>query len=420
MLGAMHVAGCAREAGSGTSSAVRQAIAIARAGAAVARRFEPAVGAARHRQRRRALDGDRRPFAAPAPRGESASGPSRKQIRAERQIARSYALIAARSPVLAKTSTALRASDTRSCRRRRRARPALGLARCRAARAPAEPGRRQPEDMILAGGIEQQASESTPCRRRCGIARRRQSSALFRIVPGLARRSVPPSLSNQAMSKMPGAGSLCRAGSGASAARDARWRSAISLRDESVAARGPRGVAACSSPARRSRCPGNRRCCCRAACGRTRRRPAASACRAAKNTVASMARCTRARVSQDGWIVGRAFHAPVGRIVLAVAVVVVLAVRLVVAFGVAHDVGQREAVMRGDVVDRRPGAPRRGGRTGRPSRQAARRSRGAGRHRRARTAARRRGTGRSIRRSPADGCRAGSRPGRCPTARRSA
>ena len=76
------------------------------------------------------------------------------------------------------------------------------------------------------------------------------------------------------------------------------------------------------------------------ACGRIRRRRAASACRARKNaSPASRADEARARV-EDCRIVGRPFDAPVGGVIVAVAVLVVLAVGLVVRCVVAHRVGQ--------------------------------------------------------------------------------
>src|SRR5262249_9481348 len=61
---------------------------------------------------------------------------------------------------------------------------------------------------------------------------------------------------------------------------------------------------------------------------------------------------------QNRRIVGRALDTPIGGEILTVAVAIVLAVRLIVSLDVAHDVGEREAVMRGGVVDRGPGTPR--------------------------------------------------------------
>ena len=71
-----------------------------------------------------------------------------------------------------------------------------------------------------------------------------------------------------------------------------------------------------------------------------------------------MARWTRARVPRIDWICGRSFNAPIGGIVLALAVSVIFAISLVVPLGEADDVGKGEAVMRGGVIDRGPG-PRR-------------------------------------------------------------
>ena len=55
---------------------------------------------------------------------------------------------------------------------------------------------------------------------------------------------------------------------------------------------------------------------------------------------------------QDGRVAGRAFDATIVAEVVAVAVAVVLTVGEVAAFVVAHQVAQREAIMRHDVVDR--------------------------------------------------------------------
>src|SRR5205807_9107780 len=61
---------------------------------------------------------------------------------------------------------------------------------------------------------------------------------------------------------------------------------------------------------------------------------------------------------EDCRVVGRAFDAPIGRVVFAVTVAIVLAVEPVVALDVAGDVGKREAVVRSRVVDRCPRPPR--------------------------------------------------------------
>lgn len=62
-------------------------------------------------------------------------------------------------------------------------------------------------------------------------------------------------------------------------------------------------------------------------------------------------------LGQDGGVVGRAFDAPVGAAVVVVAVAVVFAVGFVVPVGVADHVAQREAVVRGGIVDRGPRPP---------------------------------------------------------------
>ena len=60
---------------------------------------------------------------------------------------------------------------------------------------------------------------------------------------------------------------------------------------------------------------------------------------------------------EDRRVVGRALDAAVPRAVVVVAVAVVLAVRLVVLLVVGVEVGEREAVVRGDEVDAGPGPP---------------------------------------------------------------
>src|SRR5262249_2383405 len=54
-------------------------------------------------------------------------------------------------------------------------------------------------------------------------------------------------------------------------------------------------------------------------------------------------------------VAGLTFNAPIGRVVLTLAVPVVLAVGFVVTLRVTHHVGKREAVVRSDIVD---GGPR--------------------------------------------------------------
>ena len=93
------------------------------------------------------------------------------------------------------------------------------------------------------------------------------------------------------------------------------------------------------SRTRRARCPGTRRCCCRAGCGRTRRRRAASACpaRAAASSGSCAAGARAARGSR-----GRrsALDAAVPRAVVVGAVVVVLEVGLVVLVVVGDEVAR--------------------------------------------------------------------------------
>src|SRR3984957_14279151 len=57
-------------------------------------------------------------------------------------------------------------------------------------------------------------------------------------------------------------------------------------------------------------------------------------------------------------IVGWSLDAPIRRIVLPLAVAIPFAVGLIVAICVAHNVGERKAVMRGGIVDRSPGSAR--------------------------------------------------------------
>ena len=121
----------------------------------------------------------------------------------------------------------------------------------------------------------------------------------------------------------------------------------------------------------------------------------------------------------DRRIVGRALDAVVPGAVVVRPVAVALQVRLVVLAVVGDEVGEREAVVGGDEVDRgeRP-PPVLGvevGRAGEPPREV-----GHGRLRRARSRARCRGRSRSTPSRARGSCRPGSRPGRRPTARRSA
>src|SRR5262249_33818667 len=69
--------------------------------------------------------------------------------------------------------------------------------------------------------------------------------------------------------------------------------------------------------------------------------------------VATLARADR----EDGLVVGLALYAAVPRSVVVRAVAVVLEVREVVLLVVGHQIGEREAVMRGDEVDARHRSP---------------------------------------------------------------
>ena len=106
------------------------------------------------------------------------------------------------------------------------------------------------------------------------------------------------------------------------------------------------------SAPRRARCPGSRRCCCPAGCGRARRRATASA-RPGTGTAwrGSCASAWRAARSDPGSL-GRALGAAVPGAVVVGAVAVVLAVGLVVLAVVGDQVGEGEPVVAGHEVDR--------------------------------------------------------------------
>ena len=87
-----------------------------------------------------------------------------------------------------------------------------------------------------------------------------------------------------------------------------------------------------------SRCPGNRRCCCRSACARTRRPSAASACRSRRTPSRAGCASADARSARIVGIVGLALDAAIPGKIMRVAVLVVLAVRLVVPLVVADEV----------------------------------------------------------------------------------
>ena len=116
-------------------------------------------------------------------------------------------------------------------------------------------------------------------------------------------------------------------------------------------------------PARpsRSRCPGNRRCCCRSANCRPRRRPA-SAASLREEQAGELVLAQLPAQRNDRGVVGRALMAAIVAVVVVGAVAIVLAVGLVVLLVVAEQVGQRETVMDGDVID--AGARSRGCRDG--------------------------------------------------------
>ncbi len=134
-----------------------------------------------------------------------------------------------------------------------------------------------------------------------------------------------------------------------------------------------------TSRPRTARRPGSRRCCCPAGCGRSRHRAAASARPATAAGVASRLRRWRRRRSRIVRVVGRALDAAVPGAVVVRAVPVVLTVGVVVLVVVGHQVVEREAVVRGDEVDRRERPPPvvlvQVGRTGDPGRELAQRRR---------------------------------------------
>ena len=167
-----------------------------------------------------------------------------------------------------------------------------------------------------------------------------------------------------------------------------------------------------SRPSRttRSRCPGTRRCCCRPASGRARRRRAASA-RPARGAAsrAGCAAAARAARATSGSSVGPSTPQFQERLSS-------LPSRLSSRFAslclrvVGDEVGEREAVVGGDEVDRRGRVPAvvlvEVARAGE-----ARGERGRVRLRRARSRASCRGTGRSTPSRAPGSCRPGSRPG---------
>ena len=173
------------------------------------------------------------------------------------------------------------------------------------------------------------------------------------------------------------------------------------------------------SRSRRARCRGSRRCCCRAGCVPFRRR------REQRHTLREEQRREEVALlplAQRAYraLIGGALHAAVPAAVVVRAVAVALEVGLVALALVAHEVVQREAVVRGDEVDARGG--RAAATAGRypASPRGARRARRSCPRRLSSRSAPRRDTCRSTRPSPAGSCRAGSRPRPGPKARRSA
>ena len=181
----------------------------------------------------------------------------------------------------------------------------------------------------------------------------------------------------------------------------------------------PRRARRAPSRTRRSRCPGTSRCCCRPACGRSRRRRAASAC-PGRGTAwpGSCAAGAPRRALTSGSSVSPStpqFQERLSSVPSRLPSWLASLCLLVVG----DEVVQREAVVRGDEVDRgeRPAAVVlvEVARAGEPARELA-----AARPRRARSRASRRGRCRSTPTTGRGSCRPGSRPGRRPTARRSA
>ena len=229
MLGAVHVTvpGRARRDRERPVPSGRT-VAIARARAAVRLDLEPAVAASRHRQRRCALDRRPTPLAAPAPRAEIACGRGRCRFAPNRQDASAYRIIAAGSPARRETSTALRAR-TSILSSFTTGSAASGR------RAVDEHTRRQ--NRSAAGGKSdlrwwrlrrrrQDRNRAVGVAGRRGAGRAGASSGFFQESSGI----ISPFASNQAMSKMPGAGSRrpCRKWRERNAV--CSWRSAMSLR----------------------------------------------------------------------------------------------------------------------------------------------------------------------------------------------
>ena len=153
----------------------------------------------------------------------------------------------------------------------------------------------------------------------------------------------------------------------------------LKLRESAcAAARAARSSAVMSSPSRpgptnrpsRSRCPGNRRCCCRPGCCRPRRRQG-SAARPAPAAGGEKIASKLPPRGNDAGIVGRTFDAAIHAQIEVGPVAIVFAVGFVVLALVADKIGKREAVMHGDVVDARARACGDGARRCRRSRSSA-------------------------------------------------
>ena len=167
-----------------------------------------------------------------------------------------------------------------------------------------------------------------------------------------------------------------------------------------------------------ARCPGSRRCCCRAGSGPSRRRAAIIGTPWDEQQGGEEVALLAVAQLDHLVVVGLALRPAVPRAVVALAVDAALAVRLVVLLVVGDEVAQREPVVGRDEVDARDrvpavvlvevaGAGDAGGELG--ERATARRARSRGRCP---------GTCRSTRSTAAGSSRPGSRPRRRPTARR--
>ena len=110
-----------------------------------------------------------------------------------------------------------------------------------------------------------------------------------------------------------------------------------------------------TSPPRRSRCPGSRRCCCRAGCAPNSSPASSMGTPWERNRRARKLRCCRARRARTSGLDDGALLAAVPGEVVVVAVGVALAVLPVVLVVVGDEVGEGEAVVAGEEVDGVPG-----------------------------------------------------------------